>query len=258
MKTNSYLTTAVEAASAAGSIIRNKFGTTVKSQRKKGFDIVTEVDFAAEAKIREVLAKAYPSHEVLGEEEGGPQTTTDYLWIVDPLDGTRNFFHAIPFIGVSIALEVRGQLEVGVVYNPILDQLFTAVRGQGSFCNDKPLTASGVKQFDEAMIGTGFSSVPNWQFSLAEEIQATTQGIRRMGSAALDLCMVASGSLDGFWEYGLNPWDVAAGILILQEAGGMTTNTDGSLVDIRTPGYLASNTHIHKALLDRLNYHARS
>ncbi len=226
------LTVAVRAARRAGSIInraaRDLEGLTVTTKRQN--DFVTEVDQAAEAAVIEIVRKAYPDHAVLAEESGA-SGKSDYVWIIDPLDGTTNFIHGFPQYAVSIALQHRGVLTQAVVYDPGRNELFTASKGRGAFLNDRRIRVSRRTRLDGALIGTGF---PFRQLEHLEEyvrafkrVTGHTAGVRRAGAAALDLAYVAAGRLDGFWEIGLSPWDVAAGALLILEAGGLVSDFDG-------------------------------
>jgi myo-inositol-1(or 4)-monophosphatase len=226
------LNIAVKAARRAGSVInrasRDLEGVTVT--RKRQNDFVTEVDHAAEAAIIEVLRKAYPGHAILAEESGATGRS-EYEWVIDPLDGTTNFIHGFPQYAVSIALRHRGVLEQAVVYDPGRNELFTATRGRGAFLNDRRIRVSKRAKLAESLIGTGF---PFRDLNHLDEYMAAfnvvtreTAGIRRAGAAALDLAYVAAGRLDGFWEIGLSAWDMAAGALLILEAGGLVSDFDG-------------------------------
>jgi myo-inositol-1(or 4)-monophosphatase len=230
------LNTAVKAARKAGSIInRASLDLDLVRVSSKGrSDFVTEVDRAAEQAIIAVLKTAYPNHSVLAEESGasGPAGEVDYLWIIDPLDGTTNFIHGFPQFAVSIGLKHRGQITQAVVYDPTRNELFTATRGRGAFLNDRRLRVSKRDQLQDCLIGTGF---PFRQLEhLDEYVEVFTRvtrnaaGVRRPGAAALDLAYVAAGRLDGFWEFGLSPWDIAAGSLLILEAGGLISDLDGN------------------------------
>jgi len=223
------LNTAVKAARKAGSIINRASLDLdlVRVSAKGRSDFVTEVDHAAEAAIIETLKTAYPQHAILAEESGATRSETgaDYTWIIDPLDGTTNFIHGFPQYAVSIALQHGGQITQAVVYDPTRNELFTSTRGRGAFLNDRRLRVSRRDKLREALIGTGF---PFRQLDHLDEyvrmfkrITEETAGIRRPGAAALDLAYVAAGRLDGFWEFGLSPWDMAAGSLLIIEAGGL-------------------------------------
>ncbi|HET7763554.1 MAG TPA: inositol monophosphatase family protein [Burkholderiales bacterium] len=234
---------AVRAARRAGAII-NRAARDVEVlpvTRKRHNDFVTEVDKAAEAAIIEILHRAYPDHSILAEESGataGSAGESEYTWIIDPLDGTTNFIHGFPQYAVSIGLRHKGVLQQGVVYDPTKNELFTATRGRGAFLNERRIRVSKRAQLNEALIGTGFPfrdlmSLDEY-LGMFREITVRTAGIRRAGAAALDIAYVAAGRLDGFWEMGLSPWDMAAGALLVQEAGGLIGDFHGDA------GYLES------------------
>jgi myo-inositol-1(or 4)-monophosphatase len=234
---------AVRAARRAGAII-NRAARDVEVlpvTRKRHNDFVTEVDKAAEAAIIEILHRAYPDHAILAEESGakaGAAGESEYTWIIDPLDGTTNFIHGFPQYAVSIGLRHKGVLQQGVVYDPTKNELFTATRGRGAFLNDRRIRVSKRAQLNEALIGTGFPfrdlAGLDEYLGMFREITTRTAGIRRAGAAALDIAYVAAGRLDGFWEMGLSPWDMAAGALMVQEAGGLIGDLRGD------PGFLES------------------
>ncbi|HYA46363.1 MAG TPA: inositol monophosphatase family protein [Burkholderiales bacterium] len=234
---------AVKAARRAGAII-NRAARDVERlavTRKRHNDFVTEVDKAAEEAIIEVLRRAYPDHAILAEESGataGSQGESEYTWIIDPLDGTTNFIHGFPQYAVSIALRHKGVLTQAVIFDPTKNELFTGTRGRGAYLDDRRIRVSKRTQLAETLIGTGF---PFRDFETLDEylgmfraLTARTAGLRRAGSAALDIAYVAAGRLDGFWELGLSPWDMAAGALLVQEAGGLVGDFRGE------PGYLES------------------
>ncbi len=240
----------------AGALLLQYFHQGLKIEYKGDADLVTAADRAAETLIRERIGKQFPSHDVLGEEEGLNDQGGDYRWYVDPLDGTTNFAHGYPVFGVSMALEHRGPEKArriaGVVYDPTRDELFTAEQGRGAHLNGKPIHVSKATQLKECLVATGFPSHkrhknPNIYFY--HQITLRTHGVRRAGSAALDLCNVASGRFDGFWEFNLNPWDTAAGVLIVEEAGGRVSRFDGSPFEIDSRETLASNGLVHDALV---------
>jgi myo-inositol-1(or 4)-monophosphatase len=231
------LNTAVKAARKAGSVI-NRASLDLEGIRvgaKGRSDFVTEVDHAAERIIVDILLKAYPDHAVLAEESGA-SGESEYTWIIDPLDGTTNFIHGFPQYAVSIALRHRDLITQAVVYDPTRNELFTATRGRGAFLNERRIRVSRRDRLNESLIGTGFPfrSLEHLDdyVRMFKAITEHTAGIRRPGAAALDLAYVAAGRLDGFWEIGLSPWDMAAGSLLILEAGGLVSNFDGD------PGYL--------------------
>jgi myo-inositol-1(or 4)-monophosphatase len=251
---------AVNTALKAGAYIRKKVGR-VKDVRYKGeINIVTEVDKKAEGIIISAIKKSYPSHDFLAEESAAaltPKKASEFKWVIDPLDGTTNFLHSFPFFCVSIALEYKGRLLVGAVYDPARDELFHAEKGRGAFLNKKKIHVSRTAVLKKALLATGFAYdvkrvMDNNLDNFAKFIKAS-QAVRRAGSAALDLCYVASGRFDGFWESGLNPWDSAAAALILEEAGGKITRFDGSKYTIYDKQILASNSKIHSQMIRTLS-----
>jgi len=246
----------------AGALLLHYFHQGLKIEYKGDADLVTAADRAAETLIRERISKQFPSHDVLGEEQGLNDQRGDYRWYVDPLDGTTNFAHGYPVFAVSMALEhqalaerssgQRGRRIAGVIYDPTRDELFTAEQGRGTHLNGKPIHVSKATQLKECLVATGFPSHkrhknPNIYFY--HQITLRTHGVRRAGSAALDLCNVACGRFDGFWEFNLNPWDTAAGVLIVEEAGGKVSRFDGSPFELDSRETLASNGLVHEALL---------
>jgi len=249
-----FLNAAWQAASAAGEIIRANWHEPRLIDYKGPIDLVTSVDRAAEQSIVEVLQGEFPGHSILAEEE--TETTgaaAEYRWVVDPLDGTTNFAHGYPQVSVSIALEYREQIIIGLVYDPLRRECFRAVKGQGATLNGAAIRISAVNEFDKALLATGFpyDSRENAVFYLSffKAFLTRCQGIRRAGSAALDLCYVASGRLDGFWELKLKPWDIAAGALIVAEAGGSLSDFSGKEFSIAGNETLASNGLIHDEML---------
>ena len=238
------LNIAVKAARRAATVI-NRASTQLDLltvQSKSPNDFVTEVDRAAERAIIEVLRDAFPNHGILAEESGESGPESEFTWIIDPLDGTTNFIHGFPQYAVSIAQTKNGVLEHAVVFDPNTNELFTASRGSGAFLNDRRLRVSRRTRLNEALIGTGF---PFRQFdnidaylAMFKELSQKTAGIRRPGAAALDLAYVAAGRLDGFWEMGLSPWDMAAGVLLIQEAGGLVSDLSGE------NGYMSSGNMV--------------
>lgn len=249
---NEYIETAVNAAKAAGKIQLERLGTRLDIRFKGEADLVTEVDLLCERRIREITLGRYPEHAFLAEESGG-SAAADKRWIVDPLDGTTNYAHAYPFFCASVAFEQDGRIVAGAVYNPVAEELFTATRGGGAFLNGKPIHVSGHDRLENAMIGAGFpyNRVERLGrgLELFKKMLAATQAIRRDGSAALNLCYVASGRFDGFWELTLHPWDIAAGWLIVEEAGGRVTRLNGSEMIIDSPDIVASNGILHEDIV---------
>jgi myo-inositol-1(or 4)-monophosphatase len=249
------LSIAVRAARRAGSIINRAAlagGVQVKSKRAN--DFVTEVDRSAEAAIIEIVQKSYPDHGILGEEtgsiDGGKQ---EYRWIIDPLDGTTNFIHGFPQYCVSIGIEHRGALAHGVVYDPIRDELFTASKGNGAFLNDRRIRVSKCSRLGDALVGTGFPFKELTRVDLyLKQLMEKSSGVRRAGAAALDLAYVACGRLDGFWELGLSPWDMAAGALLIQEAGGLVGDLEGEQSFLESGDVCAAAPKLFPALLQAL------
>jgi len=251
---NAYLETARRAARGAGELIRQKLGQAVDIRHKGRIDLVTEVDLACERLLTEQILRDWPEHSILGEEQGLQRRAGEApLWIVDPLDGTRSFAHGYPFVCVSVALEIQGQVRVGVVYDPIRDELFEATQGGGARLNGQPIHVSPTDEMEQALLVTGFPyqlREIDYQtlFDLFRDMVVNSGGIRRDGSAALDFCYVACGRMDGFWEFFLNPWDAAAGALVVVEAGGTVSNMLGEPFDLRKAEVLASNGLIHRQL----------
>ncbi|MDZ4676127.1 MAG: inositol monophosphatase family protein [Oligoflexia bacterium] len=244
------LKVALDAAKKGGAITLKYFRRLKFVSIKEGAGLVSEADKESEAVITKIIHKAYPTHQVLGEEAGysGSDRAAE-LWVVDPLDGTTNYVHGFPFYCVSIGLEVNGVVEVGVVYAPLLKQIYTAIRGRGAFLNGKPIHVSGTDRIEDSLLATGFSYSRNEY--LDQELRdfrllaVKARGIRRAGSAALDMCMVASGVYDGFWERQLAPWDTAAGCLLVTEAGGVVTNFENDPFHFSMKSVLAANPNMH-------------
>lgn len=246
---------AVEAALAAGRILRTT-PTPRATQHKGEVDLVTEVDLACERAIREVLGRHTPSIPVLGEEGGGAEEATT-RWVVDPLDGTTNFVHGFPFYAVSVALERDGEVVAGCLYEPVPDRLYTAARGQGAFRDGRRIRVTERRTLRESLVGTGFGydrhQRPDHYLRPFRAVMIRSQGMRRAGAASLDLAMVADGRLDAYYELELKRWDIAAGLLLVKEAGGRISPAPGASLDgISGLGIVASNPHVHDELLDVL------
>lgn len=239
----------MKAALKAGAYIKERVKETKHIGYKGAFNIVTDVDKASEGMILEILRAEFPDDSILAEESGVSDKSGKRRWLVDPLDGTTNFAHSYPFFAVSIGLEQDGEVIAGVVYNPISGELFRAEKGQGAFLNDEPIHVSSLSTLDESLLATGFPpDTANIMQNNLEAFSTLTNmchGVRRDGSAALDLCYVASGRLDGFWERKLAPWDIAAGSLIVSEAGGRVTNLENGKLDLSTGHILATNGKVH-------------
>lgn len=251
------LNTAITAARKAGNIISRSVDRidTLTITSKAQNDFVTEVDQKAEMAIIEIISKAYPNHSFLGEETGR-SGEGDYLWIIDPLDGTTNFLHGFPQFAVSIALEYKGEITQAVVYDPMSQELFTASKGDGAQLNNRRLRVTPRKSLQGALLGTGFPFKQQQHLDIYLEtfkaLFPDTAGIRRPGSAALDLAYLAAGRLDGFWEIGLSPWDIAAGVLLVKEAGGMVGDFSGGDEYLKTGNVIAGNPYVYEDIVKRL------
>jgi myo-inositol-1(or 4)-monophosphatase len=252
-----FLAVAVDAARSAGRLLRDEIGRVRRIRHKASvIDIVTEMDQRAEALILERLLAAFPDHGVLAEESGATEGRSEFRWLIDPLDGTTNYAHGLPVYAVSVALERAGIVELGVAYDPSREECFVAERGRGAALNGEPIRVSNARVLDEALLVTGFPydirTSPETNLPEHAALSVRAQAVRRLGSAVLDLAWVACGRLDGFWELTLNPWDVAAGGLIVLEAGGRVTTVEGGPWRVEGPGILASNGPLHAAILDAL------
>ena len=248
------LNVAVMAARRAGSVLIKKMRSLEKlNVEKKGYnDFVSEADLAAEQTAIDCIHKHYPDHAILAEESGG-QGESDTVWIIDPLDGTTNYLHGFPVWAVSVGVQVGGRMEHGVVYDPLRQELFTASRGQGAQLEGRRVRVSGRRDLEKALVGTGFpyrqvdQEIDPYLGMLGKVIR-NTAGVRRAGAAALDLCYVAAGRLDAFWETGLAPWDLAAGSLIIREAGGIVSGLDGSENFLDTGHILCGTPKVYAGL----------
>ena len=255
---NPMLNIAVSAARAAGKIIlrhRNRI-ESLSIETKRRNDFVSEVDYLAEQEIIRIIHRAHPEHGILAEESGGRQGN-EFQWLVDPLDGTTNFLHGFPQYAVSIALRHKGRLQLGVVYDPFKEELFAANRGDGATLNNHKIRVSTLSGLSGALLGTGVpfrddQDLDRYLITLKALIHDTA-GVRRAGSAALDLAYLAAGRLDGFWEFGLNPWDIAAGVVLVKEAGGLVGDLSGAEGYMESGNILAANPKIFKAMLKRLH-----
>lgn len=244
------LNSAVKAARAAGAIIKNRFGGDFEVDYKNFKDPVTEVDKACEKQVMEILTAEHPDIAFWGEESGQSHPQAAVTWVVDPLDGTKNFVHGYPFVAVSIALVENDESTLGVVYDPIRDEMFTALKGRGAYLNGRQVKVSQTERVCDALIVTTLSDWPHGQGNLILRACERCQGVRRGGAAALDLCQVAAGRLDAMWEWYLKPWDLAAAAIIIKEAEGTITKPDGSPFDLYKGEILASNTNLHKQFTD--------
>jgi myo-inositol-1(or 4)-monophosphatase len=248
----SYLETSLEIAREAGQLLSRYFERRVAFELKGEYDLVTEADRASEKLVVERLRARFPSHAIVAEEGGGHETPSEYRWYVDPLDGTTNFAHGFPAFCVTLALEQAGELVTGVIYDPLRDEVFTVERGAGAYLNNRRIRVSKAARLEEALVATGFPSRKrhtNVNVHFYYQLGMFTHGVRRAGSAALDLAYVAAGRLDAFWEFGLNPWDQAAGILLVTEAGGAVSDMRGASAQLRGPHLLADNGLIHQEIL---------
>jgi myo-inositol-1(or 4)-monophosphatase len=253
-----WLSTAVEAVLHAGEMQMASFGQGIRIDKKGAIDLVTEVDVAVETWFRAFIHDRFPDHRILAEElQAGPQAgraDSPYCWIFDPIDGTTNYAHGLPIFCASLGLEIDGRIEVGAVFDPTRKELFTAERGKGAFLNGTRLQVSNATSLRDALLCTGFPY--DVYLSAAEVVGLFSRfveegrAVRRLGSAALDLCYVAAGRLDGFWEGRLHPWDMAAGALLVEEAGGMISGYDGSTFHARLDDVVASNGVLHPAMLE--------
>lgn len=251
-----FFNTLIEALNTAGDVLLKHYGNLTHIEYKGEVNPVTAADKESEGRIIEIISRAFPSHKFLAEETAGDTkaSASDFLWIIDPLDGTVNFSHSLPIFSVSIALMIDGELKMGGVYNPINKETFSSICGEGAFLNGKKIQTSKIDKLGRSLLSTGFP-YDRWQrgrhyCEIFEEFIKSAQCVRRLGSAALDLCSVACGRLEGFWEEKLAPWDTAAGCLILEEAGGISTDFKGQKYSVFTPFIVASNTLIHNEMID--------
>jgi myo-inositol-1(or 4)-monophosphatase len=249
---NPFLEVAMEAAYEAGGILMAEFARPVDISYKGEVDIVTQADRRSEQAIVTCLRKRFPKHAIVAEEGGGSESDSPFRWHVDPLDGTTNFAHGYPCFAVSIGLEEAGELIAGVIFQPVSGELFTAVKGEGAYLNRKKIQVSVIQKLATSLLVTGFPSVkraqnPNihyyWDFTLR------SHGVRRDGSAAMDLASVACGRFEGFWEFGLRSWDTAAGVLLVREAGGTVSRFDGQPYQLGDRELLASNGNVHSEMI---------
>ena len=253
---NSLFDTACDAARQSGSIIKKHFGKQKKISYKGRIDLVTDVDYKSEETIINVIKSSFPEHDIITEESDPDIKGSSFRWIIDPVDGTVNYAHNYPFVAVSIALEVNGSIEIGVVYNPLMEEFFFAKKGQGAFCNNVPITVSETESLEKSLLATGFpydikeNSYNNLAFF--NHLIMRAQAIRRDGSAALNLCYLAMGRFDGYWEIRIYPWDIAAGCLITTEAGGVITDLNGESLSIYDNEIVATNGKIHNQLLKEI------
>jgi myo-inositol-1(or 4)-monophosphatase len=249
---------AVEAAKEAGRYLKYSVGKVKSIEMKQGEErnLVSEIDKTSEAKIISIIKRHYPNHAILAEESGASSASADYKWVIDPLDGTTNFLHGLPIFCVTIAIEYKAEIVAGVVYDPNLEELFTAEKGSGAYCNGKRMRVTQTSDLMSSLLVTGFpydiAQNPDNAVGHFVNFLMEGQGLRRLGSAALDLSYIAAGRFDGFWEVNLNPWDMAAGVLFVHEAGGKVTDFSGVPSSIYNKQVLATNGSIHDAMLQVL------
>src|SRR5713101_8368534 len=254
---DSFLEVAVDAARRAGGLLLGRLGSLRQIDYKGSpSNIVTEMDRQAEALIVECIGRRFPDHAILAEEGGGKSGPATHRWIVDPLDGTTNYAHGMPFFAVSIALEVDGLVQIGVVFDPNRDECFTAMRGGGASLNGDRLRVSETPTLDESLLSTGYPyeirKIQDNNLAEHAAFMVRCRSVREMGSAAINLALLAAGRLDAVWELKLGPWDVAAGCLMVEEAGGRVTTLDGGPLDLGAPSVVASNGRIHDEILSTL------
>jgi myo-inositol-1(or 4)-monophosphatase len=250
---SSFLETSMEIAREAGALLSQYFEKRVTYQLKGEFDLVTEADRASERLVVDRLRSHFPTHSVLGEEGGVREGSSEYRWYVDPLDGTTNFYHGFPMFNVTLALERAGELVAGCIYDPLRDEMFAAERSAGAWLNGNRMQVSKIGRLEECLVATGFPSRKrhlNVNVHFFYQMSMWTHGARRAGSAALDLAYTACGRLDVYWEFGLKPWDMAAGVLLVSEAGGQVSGMHGEPVQVGGPHVLADNGLVHGQVLE--------
>lgn len=248
----------IEISKETGSMIKEDFGTNFSIEFKtNASNIVTEVDKKAEKKIMDFIRKNYPGHSIIAEESGEHKSDSDYQWVVDPIDGTTNFAHGLPIFSVSIGVRKNEEIIYGVVYDIMRDVVYSAEKGSGAFYNGKKLKASPESNLAESLLVTGFpydiKTNPHKSIEKFNAFLLNSRAVRRLGSAAIDLCYVAQGIFEGFWEVHLQPWDMCAGILLVEEAGGKVTNFNDEPINIFSKQILATNGKVHNDMLDILN-----
>ena len=249
----SFVDTAQEIARESGALLNDFLARRIGFELKGEFDLVTEADRSSERLIVDRLKRHFPTHSVVAEEGTGEDRASEYTWYVDPLDGTTNFAHGFPMFNVTLALEHKGELIAGVIFDPVHNEMFTAERGGGARLNGSPIHVSKASKIQSSLTATGFPSRKrhlNINVHFYYQVAMLSHGVRRAGAAALDLAYVACGRLDAFWEFGLNPWDMAAGILLIQEAGGTCSDMKGGSMNLRGPHLLADNGALHQPMLE--------
>ncbi len=251
----SFLEPAVEIAQEAGALLAHYYERRVAFELKGEYDLVTEADRASERLVVERLGSRFPTHGILAEEGGGQEGSSEYRWYVDPLDGTTNFAHGYPMFNVTMGLERAGVMICGVIYDPLSKEMFTAERGSGAYLNNRRIHVSKAASIEESLVSTGFPSRRRhlgYNIHFYHQLAMCTHGVRRGGSAGIDLAYVACGRLDGFWEFSLNPWDMAAGLLLVEEAGGRISDMKGGPASLRGPHVVADNGLIHDEFIGLL------
>jgi len=247
----------IKAAFESGGILKSYFGNISHIRKKGAIDLVTEADTASEESIIAIIRESFPEHSILAEESGLDQCDVDHQWIIDPLDGTVNFAHQVPIFSISIAYAFKGTPVMGIVLNPVTGELFSAVAGEGAFLNDRPIKVSNSRIVQESLLASGFPydllSIFDTITRRLEKCLRAAQGIRRLGSAAIDICGVACGRFDGFWEQNLHPWDTAAAMLIALEAGAVVTDFSNNPFTMDKKEILATNGNIHAEMLSLLD-----
>ena len=251
------LNVAIKTAKGAGAILMEHFGNISSYEHKSTpIDLLTIADTKSEAFIVNEIKTTFPDHHIIAEESAAVENNSDYRWVIDPLDGTTNFVHSLPIFAVSIGLQYKGKTIVGVVYNPSANKCFFAEKNGGAFLNGEAIHITSTNTLSNSLLVTGFPYIhdDSWSkgFDLFKELYGKTQGVRRLGAAALDFCFVAMGRFEGFWEFGLSPWDICAGGLIVKEAGGKVSDWDGSSMPFSGNRILATNGHIHGEMMDVL------
>ncbi len=241
----------------AGEVLSSGFGKNFSIEYKTNLaNLVTEFDKKSEKTIIDFIKKEFPTHSVLAEESGRHDSTSKYLWVIDPLDGTTNFAHGLPIFSVSIGVQKNGEMIYGVVYDVMRDAMYSAEKGSGAFCNGRKLSVSSNDDLHKSVLVTGFPynvhENPDFAFERFNAFLRVARAVRRLGSAAIDMCYVAEGVFDGFWEVSLNAWDMAAGKLLIEEAGGIVTDFQGKPMNIFDKQILASNGKVHSAMIDTL------
>lgn len=248
---------AIETARKSGELVMDYFKKDKLEYERKGYnDIATVADFESEKLIMKAIKENYPDHEILAEESGGHENGSNYRWLIDPIDGTTNFKHRLPVFCISIALEAKGDIYTGVVYNPYINEMFVAEIGKGAYLNGNQIKVSDTDTKEFSLYTTGFmpdSEIMQKNLKVFRHFMDTGHLVRRFGSAAVDLCYTAAGRFDGFWEFGLKPWDIAAGILIVKEAGGKVTDIHNKEIRVDSKSIVASNGKMHDEMLALIN-----